>query len=68
MGKGMEEGGKEGSWHQEQIENDLLCFFSFFLVRVCVCAHINPAISQVVIIFLCGCLRGCERVQPCILH
>lgn len=21
---------REGSWHQEQIENDLLCFFSFF--------------------------------------
>lgn len=34
----MEEGEKEGSWHQEQIENDLLCFFSFFFsesVRVC---------------------------------
>lgn len=47
----------------------ICCVFSlFFLVRVCACAHINPDISQVVIIFLCGCLRGCERVQPCILH
>lgn len=31
----MEEGGKEGSWHQEQIENDLLC----------ACVHILTLLS-----------------------